>query len=64
MQNIVIKGGARLTGEVRVSGAKNAALPILASSLLASGPSIYRNVPDLGDVRTMRRLLTDLGAKV
>jgi UDP-N-acetylglucosamine 1-carboxyvinyltransferase len=64
VQNIVIKGGARLTGDVRVSGSKNAALPILASSLLASGPSIYRNVPDLGDVRTMRRLLGDLGAKV
>ncbi|MEP6655518.1 MAG: UDP-N-acetylglucosamine 1-carboxyvinyltransferase, partial [Myxococcales bacterium] len=64
MQNIVIKGGARLTGEVRVSGSKNAALPILASSLLCSGRSIYRNVPALGDVRTMQRLLADLGAKV
>ena len=64
MQNIVIKGGARLQGDVRVSGSKNAALPILASSLLASGPSIYRNVPDLGDVRTMRKLLIDLGATV
>jgi UDP-N-acetylglucosamine 1-carboxyvinyltransferase len=64
VQNIVIKGGARLSGEVRVSGSKNAALPILASSLLASGPSIYRNVPDLGDVRTMRKLLIDLGATV
>ena len=42
-------------GEVRVSGAKNAALPILASSLLARGRSIYRNVPALGDVRTMGR---------
>jgi UDP-N-acetylglucosamine 1-carboxyvinyltransferase len=64
VQNIVIKGGARLSGDVRVSGSKNAALPILASSLLASGPSIYRNVPDLGDVRTMRKLLIDLGATV
>ena len=64
MQNIVIKGGARLSGEVRVSGSKNAALPILASSLLARGPSIYRNVPALGDVRTMQRLLGDLGAEV
>ncbi|HVY40559.1 MAG TPA: UDP-N-acetylglucosamine 1-carboxyvinyltransferase, partial [Polyangia bacterium] len=50
MQKIVIRGGARLTGEVRVSGSKNAALPILASSLLAQGRSIYRNVPGLGDV--------------
>ncbi|HEX2658522.1 MAG TPA: UDP-N-acetylglucosamine 1-carboxyvinyltransferase, partial [Polyangia bacterium] len=64
MQNIVIKGGARLTGEVHVSGAKNAALPILASSLLASGRSVYRNVPDLGDVRTMEKLLGELGAEV
>ncbi len=62
MQKIVIRGGARLAGEVRVSGSKNAALPILASSLLASGRSIYRNVPALGDVRTMGRLLERLGA--
>ncbi|HEX3697107.1 MAG TPA: UDP-N-acetylglucosamine 1-carboxyvinyltransferase [Polyangia bacterium] len=64
MQKIVIRGGARLSGEVRVSGAKNAALPILASALLAQGRSIYRNVPALGDVRTMGRLLGNLGAEV
>jgi len=64
VQNIVVKGGARLVGEVRVSGAKNAALPILASSLLASGRSVYRNVPALGDVRTMDKLLGELGAEV
>jgi UDP-N-acetylglucosamine 1-carboxyvinyltransferase len=64
VQKIVIRGGARLRGEVRVSGAKNAALPILASSLLAEGKSIYRNVPALGDVRTMGRLLERLGAKI
>ncbi len=62
MQKIVIRGGVRLAGEVRVSGSKNAALPILASSLLARGRSIYRNVPALGDVRTMGRLLGRLGA--
>ncbi len=62
MQKIVIHGGARLMGSVRVSGSKNAALPILASALLASGRSIYRNVPALGDVRTMGRLLERLGA--
>ena len=62
MQKIVIRGGARLAGEVRVSGSKNAALPILASSLLARGRSIYRNVPALGDVHTMGRLLERLGA--
>ncbi len=64
MQKIVIRGGARLRGEVRVSGSKNAALPILASSLLAVGRSIYRNVPPLGDVRTMGRLLGKLGAEL
>jgi len=64
MQKIIIKGGARLKGEIRVSGAKNAALPILASSLLAKGRSTYRNVPELGDVRTMGHLLRDLGAEV
>ena len=64
MQKIVIKGGARLEGEIRVSGSKNAALPILASSLLASGRSVYKNVPALGDVRPMGRLLGDLGAEV
>jgi len=63
LQKIVIRGGVRLAGEVRVSGSKNAALPILASSLLAAGSSIYRNVPGLGDVRTMGRLLERLGAK-
>jgi UDP-N-acetylglucosamine 1-carboxyvinyltransferase len=63
VQKIVIKGGARLVGEVRVSGSKNAALPILASSLLATGKSIYRNVPALGDVGTMGRLLARLGAR-
>ena len=64
MYKIVICGGRRLRGEVRVSGAKNAALPILASSLLASGRSTYRNVPDLGDVATMKKLLRQLGAEV
>jgi UDP-N-acetylglucosamine 1-carboxyvinyltransferase len=62
VQKIVIRGGARLEGEVRVSGSKNAALPILASSLLATGRSIYKNVPALGDVRTMGKLLERLGA--
>ena len=59
---IVINGGAKLRGEVSVSGAKNAALPIFAAALLAAGKSTFRNVPDLGDVRTMQQVLTDLGA--
>lgn len=64
MQKIVINGGKKLRGEVRVSGAKNAALPILASSLLASGKSVYRNVPLLNDVTTMLKLLEQLGSSV
>jgi UDP-N-acetylglucosamine 1-carboxyvinyltransferase len=64
VQKIVIRGGARLHGEVHVSGSKNAALPILASALLARGRSTFRNVPALGDVRTMGRLLARLGADV
>jgi UDP-N-acetylglucosamine 1-carboxyvinyltransferase len=64
MDKIVIEGGARLKGEVRVSGAKNAALPILASAILTEGPAIYRNVPALADIRTMSRLLSLLGAEV
>jgi UDP-N-acetylglucosamine 1-carboxyvinyltransferase len=64
LQKIVINGGKRLHGEVRVSGSKNAALPILASALLARGRSTFRNVPALGDVRTMGRLLGRLGAEV
>jgi UDP-N-acetylglucosamine 1-carboxyvinyltransferase len=64
VDKIVVRGGRRLRGEVRVSGAKNAALPILASSLLATGRSLYRNVPALGDVATMKALLARLGAGV
>jgi UDP-N-acetylglucosamine 1-carboxyvinyltransferase len=64
VDRIVIRGGHRLKGEVRISGAKNAALPILASSLLARGTSTYKNVPLLNDVATMRRLIADMGATV
>ncbi len=64
MDKIVIAGGRRLKGEVRVSGAKNAALPILASAILAGGTSVFRNVPKLMDVRTMAKLLRMLGADV
>ena len=64
MDKIVIEGGARLRGEIKVSGAKNAALPLLASSLLASGRCAYKNVPRLNDVSTMNRLLVRLGCEV
>ncbi|HXU74661.1 MAG TPA: UDP-N-acetylglucosamine 1-carboxyvinyltransferase [Polyangia bacterium] len=64
MDKIVIEGGRRLKGEVRVSGAKNAALPILCSAILGGGTSVFRNVPKLMDVRTTAKLLRGLGATV
>jgi UDP-N-acetylglucosamine 1-carboxyvinyltransferase len=60
---LVIDGGIRLTGEVRVSAAKNAALPAMAASLLTAEPVILENVPGLADVVTMRQLLETLGAE-
>ncbi len=64
MDKIVIKGGRRLQGAVAVSGSKNAALPILFSSLLTDGVSSYTNVPELRDIDSTRQLLTHLGARV
>ncbi len=64
MDKMVIQGGRRLNGEVRISGAKNAALPILMSSLLADGWNIYHNIPDLLDIKTVCKLLANLGAQI
>ena len=64
MQKIVVEGGVPLRGEVRVSGAKNAVLPILCAGLLADGPLRVRNVPNLQDVKTTIRVLAELGAGV
>ena len=64
MQKIVVEGGRPLNGEVRISGAKNAVLPILCATLLADGPMTLRNVPHLHDVHTTARLLAELGARV
>lgn len=65
MDKIIINGGNRLTGEVQVEGAKNAVLPILTASLLASeGKSKLTNVPDLSDVVTINNVLSTLNAKV
>ena len=64
MDKIVVEGGARLKGEVPVSGAKNAALPLLASALLCEGASTFKNVPQLNDVLTMNKLLARLGCTV
>ncbi|HEX5636630.1 MAG TPA: UDP-N-acetylglucosamine 1-carboxyvinyltransferase [Gammaproteobacteria bacterium] len=64
MNKLLIQGGVRLDGEVRISGAKNAVLPITAATLLAEGPTVVENVPHLLDVTTTVTLLTHLGASV
>lgn len=65
MEKIVVKGGKPLIGEVQVSGAKNAALPILAAGLLATeGTSKFYNVPKLSDIKTISLLFESLGVKV
>ena len=63
MDKIIIRGGRRLAGEVQVSGSKNAALPILISSLLTGEPCLYHGVPDLKDIDTTLKLLAGLGVK-
>jgi UDP-N-acetylglucosamine 1-carboxyvinyltransferase len=63
MDKIVIEGGLPLNGEVLISGAKNAALPILAATLLAPGEHRLDNVPPLADIRTCKRLLGNLGVR-
>ncbi len=64
MDKIVIRGGKKLKGEVMISGAKNAVLPIMAAALLGEEKSFIENVPHLRDVATMVKLLRFLGAKV
>ncbi|WP_297527555.1 UDP-N-acetylglucosamine 1-carboxyvinyltransferase [Thiohalobacter sp.] len=61
MDKLIITGGARLEGEIRISGAKNAVLPILAATLLADGPMVVANVPHLHDVTTTMELLGRMG---
>ena len=64
MQKIVIEGGRPLRGDISISGAKNSALPILFSSLLADGPCQLHNIPSLRDIETTLKLLENLGATV
>jgi UDP-N-acetylglucosamine 1-carboxyvinyltransferase len=64
MDKIIVSGGRRLEGEVTVSGSKNAALPILISSLLTAEPCSYAGVPDLMDIKTTVKLLSWLGVRV
>jgi len=64
MDKIVIEGGVPLRGTVATSGAKNAALPVVAAALLGEGDHLVKNVPDLADVRTLGRLLVHMGCAV
>ncbi len=64
MGEFVVRGRRRLTGTVRVNGAKNSALPIMAATVLATRPVILHDVPDLRDIRVMSQVLRSLGAEV
>ena len=63
MDIFTIEGPTKLSGKITVSGAKNAALPIIAATILAPGESIIKSVPDLSDIRVLIDLLTELGGK-
>src|SRR5215469_6490017 len=64
MDRFVINGGATLCGEVLTGGSKNAALPALAAALLTEEPVTLNRIPRVRDIRTMQRLLVDIGAKI
>ena len=64
MDHFIIQGGTPLSGELTISGAKNAALPILFAALLADSQSTFSNVPKLRDINTTEALLKELGAGV
>jgi UDP-N-acetylglucosamine 1-carboxyvinyltransferase len=64
MDKFIVNGGKPLHGDVRISGAKNAALPVLASALLAPGTSTFHNIPDLVDIKTIKKLLRNLGTEI
>ena len=64
MDKLLIQGGTRLSGEIAISGAKNAALPILCAALLTAEPVTFTNVPQLKDIGTLLELLAQMGVKV
>src|ERR1051326_4364950 len=64
MDKFVIRGGNPLLGTIRVSGAKNAALPCMAAALMTEEPVVLENIPDVRDIQTMRKLLVSMGADV
>ncbi|MEK7291006.1 MAG: UDP-N-acetylglucosamine 1-carboxyvinyltransferase [Planctomycetota bacterium] len=64
MDKIVIEGGHHLEGTVRINGAKNAALPIMAACLLLNGPSRIKRIPNIDDIHTLSKILENLGGKI
>jgi len=64
VDKIVINGGKPLHGNVQISGAKNASLPVLASALLTEGTNTFHNIPDLMDIKTIKKLLCGIGAQI
>jgi UDP-N-acetylglucosamine 1-carboxyvinyltransferase len=64
VDKIVIEGGKPLYGDVRISGAKNAALPVMASALLTEGTNTFHNIPDLVDIKTIKKLLINMGVQI
>jgi UDP-N-acetylglucosamine 1-carboxyvinyltransferase len=64
MKKIVVNGGRRLSGEIRASGSKNAALPLIFASMLARGRSVLLNVPRIGDVFVALDIMSELGAEI
>ena len=64
MQKIIINGGCPLNGSIHISGSKNAALPIMAASILTNDKLELSNVPNLDDVKTMSKVLSSLGVEV
>jgi len=64
LDKLIVEGGVPLSGEVTISGSKNAALPVLFATILHEGPSIVENVPELMDIRTTCQLLETLGLKI
>jgi len=63
MQSFIIEGPTSITGEIKASGSKNAALPIIAASLLANGTTILKNVPNIKDIQNLIKIIEKLGAK-
>ena len=64
MSKFIIQGGKKLEGEVKISGSKNAALPIIAATVLNGGKTTLYNVPDIQDVHTMFEIIKEIGGKV